>query len=128
MRVRGVTVIPGRAAVRLAASVELEKPGEAVPLYFDYQVRDPGYVGPSAEATAAALLLPAMRAGQPLTILPAMSPCLCFNLPRVAISSIVGGQSFRACPLPQRLALLSSRRHSRQRRSFPAASIRSTRC
>jgi hypothetical protein len=83
VRVSEVTAHSSRDGVRLAAHVERDFSGESLDVYFDYQVTDREYVHASAESLAAALLLPAMRTGEPLTVIPEMSPRLCFNLPRI---------------------------------------------
>ena len=52
-------------------------------VYISYEVPDAGFVRAAPEAMAAAGLLPAMRAGEPLRIDSEMSPRFCFNLPRI---------------------------------------------
>ncbi len=83
VRVSEVTVNSYGDGVRLAARVERDLSRESLDVYFDYEVSDREYVHPSAESLAAALLLPAMRTGEPLTVMPGMSRRFCFNLPRI---------------------------------------------
>jgi hypothetical protein len=52
-------------------------------VYFDYPVPDATALGASADAFAAALLLPCMRAGESLEVTPPISPQLYFSLPRI---------------------------------------------
>ena len=52
-------------------------------VYFEYPVSCREFVAPTADAFAAAMLVPAMKAGERLEIVPPISPRLHFNLPRI---------------------------------------------
>lgn len=83
MRLLDVEVIARPDAVRLTGTMERERGAAPADVYFDYEVPEPSFVGAGAEALAAALLLPAMRAGETLEIVPPISPLLHFSLPRI---------------------------------------------
>jgi hypothetical protein len=70
-------------AARLTGTIEKERTGERVEAYFHYQVPDAGFVEAAADPFAAAMLLPCMRAGEALEIVPPLSPQMCFSLPRI---------------------------------------------
>ena len=84
MRISAVTVSAKSGSVRLTSTIQSEDAARPTPeVYIDYHVADAAYVRASPETMAAAALLPAMRAGEHLSIIPEMSPRLCFNLPRI---------------------------------------------
>ncbi len=68
---------------RLSAAVERANGSGPTETYFEYETSDRDLIGNVADAFAAATLLPAMRAGEPLEIVPRISPRLHFNLPRI---------------------------------------------
>jgi hypothetical protein len=68
---------------RVTGTIERQRSGQRFECYFEYRIPDSGFPGNAADAFAAALLLPAMRAGEPLEIVPPISPRLAFNLPRI---------------------------------------------
>ena len=83
MRVLDINISVRSNSVRLTGTVEREQTGERVDVYFDYRLPDSTFVDATADALAAALLLPCMRAGEVLEIIPPISPQLCFSLPRI---------------------------------------------
>jgi hypothetical protein len=67
---------------RLRGTIETEGGRDRVELYFDYRAPEE-FVGHSADAFAAAMLLPCMRVGEPLEVDPPLSSQMCFSLPRI---------------------------------------------
>jgi hypothetical protein len=61
----------------------IERGASRFEVYFDYQFAEAATLDACADALAAALLLPCMRAGEPLQVVPAISPLLSFSLPRI---------------------------------------------
>jgi hypothetical protein len=82
VRLHEVSVVGSGTSVRMTAHVERERTGERIQPYVEYGM-DADYAGPAADAFAAATLLPSMRAGERLSIVPAISPRLCAMLPRL---------------------------------------------
>lgn len=68
---------------RLSATIERQSADETFQAYFDFSVPDETAVSDHANAFAAAMLVPSMRAAEPLTLTPPISPDLCFSLPRI---------------------------------------------
>jgi hypothetical protein len=82
VRLLDVTVARKGAGTRMTGLVERADGGERFEAYLEYGV-DAEFVGNGAEAFAAAMLLPAMRAGEDLRVPVPVSPRLCVMLPRV---------------------------------------------
>jgi hypothetical protein len=82
VRLLEVTVGLNGTTTRLSGRIEQKATGERVDAYVEYAA-DPGFVGNGPDAFAAAMLLPAMRAGEMLRIDPPISPRLCLMLPRI---------------------------------------------
>jgi hypothetical protein len=82
MRIETITANCAEGAVQLTAPLTEGVPDRPA-VYFRYEVPEAGFVRVAAEAMAAATLLPAMRADRPLAVDGAISPRLCFNLPRI---------------------------------------------
>jgi hypothetical protein len=83
MRLLAVGCETTSAATDLVARVGVDTAAEPFEVFFQYQATDPTFVSAEADALAAAMLLPAMRLAEPLTIPQPLSPQLCFNLPRI---------------------------------------------
>ena len=83
MRLIDVTTRPNGDATRLTGTIQREGPQEQFEVYFEYRAPHEKLVGSGADALAAALLLPAMRAGESLNIVPPISARLSFSLPRI---------------------------------------------
>jgi hypothetical protein len=81
MRLDEVSLVTDSTSVRLLGAAE--RGGERFEIYFKFPIKALGLVRPSADAFAAAMLLPAMQAGQTLEIVPPLSPKLLFNLTRI---------------------------------------------
>lgn len=82
MRLLTVTGCSTSVGARLSGIVEKAAERRQVELYFHYHA-PAEYVASGADAFAPAMLLPCMRAGEPLQIDARLSPQLCFNLPRI---------------------------------------------
>lgn len=74
---------PTPGGVQLTAHVAEDRGREGFDVYFWYQEIDPAFVAGEPDAMAAAMLLPAMRGGEDLSIAAPISPQLCFSLPRI---------------------------------------------
>lgn len=83
MRLNTVTVGTTADTVRLSAQVESGRQNGPFELYFEYPIEYEAFVSPSPDAFAVAMLVPAMIAGEPLEIVPPLSPRLLFHLPRI---------------------------------------------
>ena len=81
MRLKSVSLHKRGESVRLLGEVESEQ--GAFELYFQYPAEYEGFVAPSADAFAVAMLVPAMLRQEPLEITPPISPQLHFQLPRI---------------------------------------------
>jgi hypothetical protein len=82
MRLLGVTRAARATGARLTGTIDKEREQRRVELYFDYEAPET-FVGCDAGAFAAAMLLPCMRADEPLEIQAPLSPQTCFTLPRI---------------------------------------------
>jgi hypothetical protein len=69
--------------VRFIGSVEKQGSLEMVEVYFDFTSAAMASAEPNVDAFAAAMLIPAMRANEPLEIVPPISPRLHLQLPRI---------------------------------------------
>lgn len=83
MRLLSVSVRTGADTVRIVAEAESGSPSRVFELYFEYPIAFAPFVSPAADSFAAAMLIPAMRRGEPLHITPPLSPRLLFHLPRI---------------------------------------------
>jgi hypothetical protein len=81
MRLVDVMIRKRANGARITGTVERGR--SRFDVYFDYQVPDATSLDASADAFAAAMLLPCMRAGESLEVTPPISPQLSFNLPRI---------------------------------------------
>ena len=81
MRLIDVSVRAHSGGTRVAGTIERGQ--SRFEVYFDYHDRDADLADARADAFAAGLLLPCMRAGEDLEIAPPVSPSLCFSLPRI---------------------------------------------
>jgi hypothetical protein len=81
MRLESVELREQGENVRLAGSFVWR--GERHELYFDFPAACRAFVSPSADAFAAVLLPAAMRAGEPLEVVPPVSERLAFQLGRI---------------------------------------------
>jgi hypothetical protein len=81
VRLVDVTLAPSGHSTRMTAVIE-RRAGERIEPYLEYSAESE-FVGCGADAFAAAMLLPAMRAGETLCIRPPVSPRLCLMLPRI---------------------------------------------
>jgi hypothetical protein len=70
--------------IRFIGLVERESPPGEFEVSFEFTVpNEPFLGGADADPFAAAMLMPCMQSGEPLDILPPISPRLLFNLPRI---------------------------------------------
>jgi len=69
--------------VRVVGQAQQLRSQESIEPYFEFPERYRDFVSASADAVAVALLLPAMRVGEPLEIDPPVSELLAFNLPQI---------------------------------------------
>lgn len=83
MRLHSVAVRTTATTVRLVGEAESERRSGRFELYFEYPIEYRDFVTASADAFAAAMLVPAMFQNEPLEIVPPISPRLRFNLPRL---------------------------------------------
>lgn len=83
MRISDIHTTTNSDIVRLSATVDKLPPEHPVEVFFEFRVPDGNLREATVDAFAAALLLPSMRAGEPLEIVPPLSSNLCFNLPRI---------------------------------------------
>jgi hypothetical protein len=81
MRLVDVEIRAHPTGARLTGTVE--RGSSRFEVYFDYQFREATLLDARADAFAAALLLPCMRAGESLEVIPPVSPLLSFSLPRI---------------------------------------------
>jgi hypothetical protein len=82
MRLVDVDIRASGPTVRITGRVEREGDGAVLEPYVEYEV-DPAFVGNAPDVFAAAMLLPAMRAGEALRIDAPVSPRLTVMLPRI---------------------------------------------
>jgi hypothetical protein len=82
MRLLDVNICAPGPTVRITGRVEREADGAILEPYVEYEV-DPEFVGNAPDVFAAAMLLPAMRAGEALRIDAPVSPRLAVMLPRI---------------------------------------------
>ncbi|WP_426527964.1 hypothetical protein [Bradyrhizobium sp. McL0615] len=85
MRLVSVDVEAKGKITRLVGKVERRAPSpSAFEVSFEFTVSDePFAASAKADAFAAAMLMPCMQSGEPLHIVPPISPRLLFNLPRI---------------------------------------------
>jgi hypothetical protein len=83
MRLSKVSVETDASSVYLVGEIERLRPFGRSEVYFKFPLSACEFVRPSADAFAAAMLVPAMKAGENLEIVPALSPKLCVGLRRV---------------------------------------------
>lgn len=83
MRLNSVSVRTGGGRVRLVGDVEGNSTLARFELYFDFPVEFESSMRPCADPFAVAMLIPAMLRGEPLEIVPPLSPRLCIQLPRI---------------------------------------------
>ena len=83
MRLSDVSLQQSAGVVRLTGAIERGARQEQTELYFEFPESIREFVSDSADAFAVATLLPAAHAGEPLQVVPPISPRLHFNLPRV---------------------------------------------
>jgi hypothetical protein len=83
VRLHRVDVRTTATTVRLVGEAESDRRPGRFELYFDYPIEYRDFVSASADAFAAAMLVPAMFQREPLQIVPPISPRLLFNLPRL---------------------------------------------
>jgi hypothetical protein len=83
MRLNTVSLRTTADRVRLSAEVESGRRSEPFELYFEYPIEFEAFVTASPDPFAAAMLVPAMLAGEALEIGPPISPRLHFHLPRI---------------------------------------------
>ena len=83
MRLLEVDVRHRQEGVCLIGLVQRESTRDQVEISFTFDVGADTFVSARADPFAAALLLPAMRVGEPLEIAPPLSPRLCVSLPRI---------------------------------------------
>jgi hypothetical protein len=82
MRLLTVELHKNPELVRLTGVVE-NQPEEQVQAYFEFRSGEDASAHTAADAFAAAMLIPGMRSGGDLDIVPPISPELCFRLPRI---------------------------------------------
>ncbi len=82
MRLADVNILATGPAVRITGRVERKGAGALLEPYVEYGV-DPEFVGNGPDVFAAAMLMPAMRAGEALRIDPPVSARLALMLPRI---------------------------------------------
>jgi hypothetical protein len=83
MRLIDVSLGRGPGVVRLVGLVEQGPRRERIEIHFEFPERFLPFLDESADAFAAAILLPSMRAGERLEIAPPISPRLLFDLSRI---------------------------------------------
>ena len=83
MRLLEVSTARQVSTIRTRGVVERESTGERFEPYVEYGVERADFVGNAPDIFAAAMLIPAMRAGERLCVIPPISPRLCFSLPRI---------------------------------------------
>lgn len=83
MRLIDVTVHPRQNGIRHIGLIEKDQAKERSEAYFEFDGLPDVAPGGSADAFAAAMLIPAMKAKETLAITPPISPRLHFNLPRI---------------------------------------------
>lgn len=81
MRLHDVSVERTARSVRLLAEAESDRRRDRFELYFEFPLAYEGFVEPSADPFAVAMLVPAMFQEESLEITPPISPRLAFNLP-----------------------------------------------
>lgn len=69
--------------VRLVAQVEMLRSPDKFDVYFQFPIEYRDWISTTADPFAVAMLVPSMKAGEPLEINFPISPKLCFNLPRI---------------------------------------------
>ena len=77
-----LNILAAGPTARIAGRIERERGGALVEAYVEYDV-DPEFIGNAPDVFAAAMLLPAMRAGEALQISAPVSPRLAMMLPRI---------------------------------------------
>ena len=83
MRLADISIREDARSVRLTGVVERTHPANRFDLYFEFPTAYREFISESADAFAAAMLLPAMRAGERLEIVPPVSPGFTFQLQRI---------------------------------------------
>lgn len=83
MRLHNTHVAKTASAVRLTGHVERQGHPDGFDVYFEFPIELEPWLSDSADPFAVAMLVPAMLAGEPLQISPAISPRLHFQLPRI---------------------------------------------
>ena len=83
MRLNAVSVRTTADAVRLSAEVQSQRQPGPFELYFEFPIEFEKFVSLSPDPFAVAMLVPAMIQGEPLEIVPPISPRLHFHLPRI---------------------------------------------
>ena len=83
MRLRDVSVEHGSDGARLLGTIERQNPRSAEEVYIEFAGGNFANIKPQPDAFAAALLIPAMRANEPLEIELPISPRVHLQLPRI---------------------------------------------
>ena len=83
MRLRAVEAQARGQGIRLSGEVERIRPADRFEVSFEFDLSASMVMTAIADPFAAAMLMPSMQSGEPLEIIPPVSPRLSFNLPRI---------------------------------------------